>query len=184
MKFSIAVLTVAFLAHVLRAVDSFSLFSRPKSRDELFLEWFEAAGGVASGVGLQEFPSMGRGVVATTNLSADSVVLSIPTSIILSHATLKSSLDDLHRQLAESIPSDAHCVCAVLLLEKARGEASKFKAYLDVLPTDIPNLSYFSAESLEHLQSPALAAEVLQEQVCVCVCALCVLRLPLLSSTH
>ena len=128
MKFSLLVLTTALLAHVWHAAESFSFTffgsARPKrSKEELFLEWFAAAGGVASGVGLQEFPSMGRGVLATEDLTADTVVLSIPTSMILSHASLKTSPDELHRQLAQLLASDSHCVCAVLLLERVRVSA-------------------------------------------------------------
>jgi len=128
-----------------------------------FISWFEKHGGISK-VGLADFAGMGRGVQATSDVEVDSEVMVIPNKLILSQNNLLASSDPLHAQIAKVAASGEQAVIGALLLEKTRGEQSFFYEYLQVLPEHVPNLSYFSAKSLESLQSPALASEMLFEQ--------------------
>lgn len=48
-----------------------------------FLDWFRAAGGRADSVGVAEFPGMGKGVVARSDIREDDAMLFVPKDIIM-----------------------------------------------------------------------------------------------------
>ena len=150
----------------IRNSDAFlgGIFGGSTSPEEAFLSWFKDNGGMMNGVGLGDFPNMGRGVKATGDIKSGNEVMRIPTKIIFSQSSLLKSNDPMHVKIAKAIASDDLAVVAALLLEKQRDTNSKFYEYLQVLPKYIPNLSYYNTESLKHLQSPTLEKDALEGQ--------------------
>jgi protein-histidine N-methyltransferase len=129
---------------------------------QAFQKWFLKNGGRVNGLDIHDFPEMGRGLLATRNISKGEKILFIPKKLILSSNHAKTSNDPLHRQLYESFSSkDNELMIAFILLEKARGKDSFWYPYLNVLPTYVPNLAQFDKEELSELQSPAFSDEVI-----------------------
>eukprot|EP00605_Chrysophyceae_sp_TOSAG23-4_P000492 GSChrysophyteH1.ASY1.ANO1.551.1 assembled CDS len=158
---------VILCLHLLNVGTAFlsSLFGFPSvDKDARFVEWFKANGGEANKVGLEDFPGMGKGVSAIEDIQAEEEILNIPMHLILSKTSLMESEDPLHVTIAQTFQQDDHVIISVLLLEKQRGTGSRFYEYISVLPEMVPNLSFFSKSSLEHLQDSELISEVLYEQ--------------------
>lgn len=127
-----------------------------------FQRWFNANGGIAKGLDLSVFPEMGRGVLASIDISSKQEILFIPTSLIFSVSSAQNSTDEMHRKLAKIFVNHEELIIALILLEKCRGEESFWKPYLDVLPEYVPNLNAFSRVELEELHEPSFADEVMQ----------------------
>ena len=134
--------------------------------DVRFINWFHANGGRATKIGLSSFARMGRGIQALGNISSGEEVLRVPASLILSISTLAESRDPVHKAIVRSFGSDSgeDVVIAALLLELSRSDKSRFYEYISVLPRNVPNLSYFSKDSLAELQHAELQRDVLDSQ--------------------
>ena len=166
MRTSALIVILCFL-HLLNVGSAFlsSLFGFSSvDKDARFVEWFKSNGGEANKVGLRDFPGMGKGVSAIEDIQVDEKVLNIPMHLMFSKTSLMQSADPLHVTIAQTFQRDDHIIISALLLEKQRGTGSRFYEYISVLPERIPNLSFFSKKSLEHLQDPELISEVLYEQ--------------------
>jgi len=130
-----------------------------------FEAWFARRGGKALGVGVGEFSGLGRGVLALTNLSAGAEVLRVPMALTISTKSMAASEDELHVALTSAFANnDEQAVVACVLLEKARGSTSSFYEYMNVLPSYVPNLLYFPAQSLAALQEPEFERNALEAQ--------------------
>ncbi|KAJ0393566.1 hypothetical protein ATCC90586_007025 [Pythium insidiosum] len=106
-----------------------------RSPQHEFLDWFRAAGGVASGVSIGVFDGMGRGVIATQDIHEDDLLLRVPLDIIMCQATIEqvlpASLKAPFEQLRHA--SDEY-LTAFLVLEQRKGTASAWAPYLAILP--------------------------------------------------
>jgi hypothetical protein len=125
-----------------------------------FQKWFKANGGVVTGLDLATFPQMGRGVLASKDITSGQEVLFIPTPLIMSAVSAENSDDEMHRKLAKIFVNHEELIIALILLEKCRGQSSFWKPYLDVLPDYVPNMNAFSKAELAELQEPSFADEV------------------------
>lgn len=135
------------------------------SSDEViahFLNWFKANGGTTNGLDLGIFPEMGRGVLASRDITSGQEVLFIPTSLIFSALSAQNSEDEVHRKLGKIFANHEELIVALILLEKCRGNSSFWKPYLDVLPNYVPNLNTYSKAELAELQDSSFADEVAQ----------------------
>ena len=77
-------LSVGTLFLLLAAAPMAALAS-PSASDAIrnFHEWFDANGGVAPKLRLQEFPGMGLGVAAVDAVAEDDVVISVPLTLVV-----------------------------------------------------------------------------------------------------
>ena len=138
------------------------------SKDSAFLEWFRDNGGELDGVTIDQFDNMGRGILVEQNTVEGKRVIYVPSSIIFSQKNLehRSKQDTALKQIISAFPRDSEAaVTAWLILELKRGEQSFFKPYIDVLPSYVPSLIYFSPEELGDLQSPELSADAQNLQI-------------------
>lgn len=95
-----------------------------------------------------EFAHAGRGVSAQQDISPGQVFLSVPLSLCLSNETYRHTpLEVITRQL-----DMARGTAYVLLRERALGNSSFWKPYLDLLPTTLHSLGQWSVRDLRHLQ--------------------------------
>lgn len=141
-----------------------TVFCQNSDKGFLFMKWFHYHNGVSNNIVVSNFTDMGRGIKANAPITNGEEILFIPNDILLSRDLLLKSTDALHRRIAYEFESSEQCVIATLLLEKTRGENSKWIPYMNILPTYVPNLSFFSLASLNALVNPQLKAEALQTQ--------------------
>eukprot|EP01041_Mallomonas_annulata_P009302 gene9302-19309_t len=137
-----------------------SITSATEQSDIKFLQWFQSNGGKLSSIALQQFPNMGRGIVATTKVASNHEIIFVPNNLIISVAEIKASIDPQHLFFAKSFSNDGEIITAYLLYELWRGEQSFWTPYFNVLPKYIPNLSQFTAEELSELQHLEFEKEV------------------------
>ena len=128
------------------------------------MKWFHYHNGISNNIVVSNFTDMGKGIKTTQPITNGEEVLFIPNDILLSRDLLLKSTDSLHRRIAYEFESSEQCVIATLLLEKTRGDNSKWIPYMNILPKYVPNLSYFSLSSLNALVNPQLKAEALETQ--------------------
>ncbi|KAL6410211.1 Ribosomal N-lysine methyltransferase set11 [Ilyonectria robusta] len=97
------------------------------SIDEAFLPWTEAKGVKLKGVEPQVLPGRGIGVVATRNIRANDVILSVPTRSL-------RTIDTVPKAIAEALQPGVS-VHGVLAAEMALDKTDDFAMWRTVLPT-------------------------------------------------
>ena len=91
---------------------------------------------------MRTFGDMGRGVVADSLVAGDDVLF-VPAAVVLSRQTATSAG---HRELVELFKDSSSelSVMILLLYERALGDRSYFRPYLQVLPAYVPSLVHYS----------------------------------------
>ncbi|KAH7176339.1 hypothetical protein EDB81DRAFT_864021 [Dactylonectria macrodidyma] len=97
------------------------------SIDEAFLPWTEAKGVKLKGVEPQVLPGRGIGVVATRNIRANDVILSVPTRSL-------RTIDTVPKAIVDALQPGVS-VHGVLAAEMALDESDDFAMWRTVLPT-------------------------------------------------
>jgi hypothetical protein len=133
-----------------------------------FQEWFINSGGVSSAIGLHIYKDMGRGVVATEDITKGTTLLQVPIEMTISEEAvwMRATKDGLYKTLKEKLHGSRSDIIAVafLLLEKALGDKSDYAPYIALLPTSIPGLVTFNTDELSELHNAKLMQEVEAEQ--------------------
>ncbi|KAK4463059.1 hypothetical protein QBC42DRAFT_325456 [Cladorrhinum samala] len=153
-----------------------------------FLNWFENLPGATfhKEISIEDLrhQNAGRGIIAKSDIPADTVLFTIPRSSILCAATspLKElipeifDLDNVDDQFDDDDDGDDNndenkspsqkgqnswtLLILIMMYEHLRGEASPWKPYLDVLPSTFNTPMFWSPSELSALQSSALVSKV------------------------
>lgn len=96
--------------------------------------------------------------MATESIDAEENVMFIPDSLIMSHASMLASPDPVLSLMATKLGDTEIAITSFLLMESLVKD-SFWRPYFDVLPTEVPNLSYFSRKSLLELGNDDLVRE-------------------------
>ncbi|GAA6010244.1 hypothetical protein JCM11491_005408 [Sporobolomyces phaffii] len=124
-----------------------------------FLEWFKSAGGtVHDAVGFQQFEGMGRGAVALHDIDADTLLFSIPRSILLTTST--SALPSLLP--AEEWQQLSGWTPLILSMMYERLRTSTWTPYFDLLPEEksFNSLMFWTPDELSDLAGSTVTSKV------------------------
>ena len=134
------------------------------NNSHLFLSWFSSNGGKSINVSIREFPDMGRGVVATSNLAENDNILFAPNHLQITKELVSKTSG---ANFAKLLQSDEEVIIAYLLHEKSKGQESFWAPYIRVLPSYVPTVIYFSPYEINEFQNPTLIRNIigLQEEV-------------------
>jgi len=122
-----------------------------------FNQWLVSNGVTSEKVDYMFIPALKcNGVVCKVDLKQGETVFEVPKKcmIMQSHLFASKVWLDIHRS-SRVLQNAPHLMLALALLsEKFLGQASAFKAYLDILPTDFPSLPMFwSVADMEMLKN-------------------------------
>ncbi|ANZ75617.1 BA75_02653T0 [Komagataella pastoris] len=121
---------------------------------EAYNKWLEANLELAGNVKIEDLreKNEGRGVVATRDINEDEVLFSIPRNNVLNIQT--SSLANVKEGNGVILKNLNHWEGLILCLayERSLGDSSRWKGYLDTLPTSFNNLIFWNEEDLNSLK--------------------------------
>ncbi|KAL1839093.1 hypothetical protein VTJ49DRAFT_1861 [Mycothermus thermophilus] len=148
-----------------------------------FLNWFLAQPGAVFRSDLMSIEDLrgrnaGRGIIAKTDIAADTVLFTIPRDAIICAGTsvLKDKIPGIFDLdgVAQSDPEDGDdagssqdswtLLILVMLYEHLQGAASRWKPYLDVLPSSFDTPMFWSSAEVSELQASALVAKIGKEE--------------------
>lgn len=133
------------------------------SVEQAFKEWFEDNGGVFKKIDVFQSEAMGRGLIAVEDIQENDLIIKVPANVVLSMKTLRQATDPSLQLLTKGFEPET-ALAGWLLYEKCRGDESFFKPYIDILPTYISSLIYFSKDELHELENPEFFDEALLMQ--------------------
>jgi len=128
-------------------------------RLEVFSRWLTARDGVmiSGKVSVKPFEGFGNGISADGHILRGEEVMRIPKQVIISKETIHSSSLG-GKALVEALEHKPdNLLAAFLLLEKAKGLASNWFPYLQVLPESVPAVWLGNEEDLAMLGNEILA---------------------------
>ncbi|KAI0007353.1 SET domain-containing protein [Xylariaceae sp. FL0662B] len=155
------------------------------AKSESFLNWFKALPGATfhSDIKIEDLRERGagRGIVATTNIPEDAVLLTIPRVAIINTDTsdlpkripevfATTGLDDVDNEADEDgdetsgPPDNWVSLILVMIYEYLQGDRSRWKPYFDVLPGDFDTLMWWSEQELDELQASSVVSKVGKEE--------------------
>lgn len=122
---------------------------------EQFMNWLAENGARVEGVSIAEFPGYDLGMKAETDFVENQLILEIPRTLIFSTYTAAPELTVLQNDpLVQHMPQVA---LAIALLIERHKENSKWKPYLDMLPSSYTTVLYMKATDMIELKgSPTL----------------------------
>ncbi|CAN0022489.1 unnamed protein product, partial [Heterosigma akashiwo] len=123
-----------------------------------FLQWFERKGGVLTGVTLDYFGDMGRGLKATADIKEMDEVIFVPRSLTMTAERAEEDYPEL-----VGIQKELHTdeiITLYLLVEKKRGILSWWHPYIAVLPDYIPVGNLFTQEEVALTEDVRVVATV------------------------
>ncbi|XP_044581341.1 actin-histidine N-methyltransferase-like [Cotesia glomerata] len=122
---------------------------------EQFLKWLQENGANYEGTSIVEFPGYELGLKAGKNFSANDLLLQIPGKIIFSCETAAPELAALQNDpLIQHMPQVA---LAIALLIERHKDNSKWKPYLNILPSNYCTVLYMTTNDMIELKgSPTL----------------------------
>ncbi|XP_033331749.2 SET domain containing 3 isoform X1 [Megalopta genalis] len=126
-----------------------------------FMNWLKENGASIDGASVAEFPGYDLGLKAERNFQENELILRIPRELIFSIHNVAPELACLQNDpLIQHMPQVA---LAIALLIERHKESSKWKPYLDILPTSYTTVLYMTAaEMIELKGSPTLEAALKQ----------------------
>lgn len=126
------------------------------------LSWAQSQGVVLDGVHPAYTPEGWRGILATADLPADHVVLSVPEHLLMS--TRSAARDPELSAVLQRHPrlSDRQVLMLHLLHEASKGESSFWAAYIQQLPRAYTLLEGLADEQVQQLQVPFASAQAQQ----------------------
>ncbi|PHH73734.1 hypothetical protein CDD80_3612 [Ophiocordyceps camponoti-rufipedis] len=143
------------------------------SQTEAFTRWFTALPGakLLDAVEIADLRSRdaGRGIVATRDIPADSLLFSIPRKAILSVETseLRQRLPELFEPSEDDGDEDEEqglsswsAMILVLIYEHLLDQDSSWKPYLSILPETFDTPMFWTDDEITELQASALASKI------------------------
>lgn len=120
-----------------------------------FINWLKENGANVDGASVAEFPGYDLGLKAERNFLENELILRIPRGLIFSIHNAAPELITLQNDpLIQHMPQVALAIA--LLIERLK-ENSKWKPYLDILPTTYTTVLYMTAADMIELKgSPTL----------------------------
>lgn len=120
-----------------------------------FINWLTENGAQVDGLSIAEFPGYDLGLKAQTDFAENQLILEIPRGLIFSTYTAASELTILQNDpLVQHMPQVA---LAIALLIERHKENSKWKSYLDMLPSSYNTVLYMKTNDMIELKgSPTL----------------------------
>lgn len=120
-----------------------------------FVKWLTENGARVDGVSVAEFPGYDLGLKADADFAESQLILEIPRTLIFNTYTAAPELSVLQNDpLVQHMPQVALAIA--LLIEKHK-ENSKWKPYLDMLPSSYTTVLYMkTSEMMELKGSPTL----------------------------
>ena len=148
---------VRVLADIERMQDMKFVMTPRNQAIDRFMKWLTDNGAEIHGVSLAEFPGYDMGVKADRHFNANDIAVEIPRKLIMSTETAAPEM--MHFQndpLIQHMPQVA--LAMALLIEKHKPN-SKWKPYIDVLPTKYSTVLYMSTDEMAELKgSPTLGS--------------------------
>ncbi|KAF9699224.1 hypothetical protein EKO04_003322 [Ascochyta lentis] len=147
-----------------------------KAATDRFLDWFKSVGGEFRDdlVEIRDLRSQGagRGIVATKDIPQDCTIFTIPRSAIINVETsdLPKKLPKIFETAFEEEDEDSEpldpweSLILIMVYEHLQGEASRWKPYLDVLPTTFDTPMFWSEAELRELNATVLTQEKIGKQ--------------------
>ncbi|BDA40695.1 probable actin-histidine N-methyltransferase at N-terminal half [Coccomyxa sp. Obi] len=127
---------------------------------ECLLIWAES-----QGCSIPHIEVNGRQLLAKKDIPTDSVLFDIPQHLLLheglawDHSVYGSAFKLLKEEVGDALDR-RWTLCLLLLIEKARGKASKWASYIEVLPRQYEDPVWWSDEDLLILKGSRLGAAV------------------------
>lgn len=122
-------------------VQSIALASRGPV--EALVAWLRAGGARVDRLAVRTAADGRRGAVASAAIPAGEPVLAIPHERLLTHTLASRSPIGRALERAGIDPADAHTCLAAFLIAEARDRGSRWRPYLDALPTSYPHMPCF-----------------------------------------
>ncbi|SGZ12166.1 BQ5605_C028g10485 [Microbotryum silenes-dioicae] len=127
-------------------------------QEQAFVDWLKSNGATVNpSIGLTQFEGMGRGAVALQDIQPDTLLFSLPRSILLTTST-----SSLSSQVPLSTLTGWTPLILSLMYEYLR--TSKWKPYFDLLPASFDSLMFWSDPELEQLKGSAVLDKVGKEE--------------------
>ena len=119
-------------------------------------EWLQENNIDIRGAKVAEFPGFGAGMRATKDIKEGSLLASIPVATFF---TSRAAREDYLKALVEEYPevNDQLLLALIIHVEKHKTD-SKFKTWLDSLPSKFTTSLYFAEPDLEELKGSSLLA--------------------------
>ena len=116
-----------------------------------FINWLTENGAQVDGLSIAEFPGYDLGLKAETDFAENQLILEIPRALIFSTYTAASELTILQNDpLVQHMPQVALAIA--LLIERYK-ENSKWKPYLEMLPSSYNTVLYMKTNDMIELKS-------------------------------
>ncbi|GAB1313744.1 Ribosomal lysine N-methyltransferase 4 [Madurella fahalii] len=143
-----------------------------------FANWFRAFSGATfhKDIAIEDLRerNAGRGIVAKADIEADTVLFTIPRNAIICSATstlkdqipnvfnLEDDDDERSEDEGSSVASQDSWTLLILIMmhEYLQGNASRWRPYLDVLPSAFDTPMFWSDAELAELQASSLVAKI------------------------
>ncbi|CCA68310.1 related to SET7-Regulatory protein [Serendipita indica DSM 11827] len=124
-----------------------------------FLKWFRDSGATLHpAVGIKDFEGVGRGAVALHDIQKDTVLFTVPRSILLSTRT--APLRDILGDEDWSTLKGWEGLILSMMYEDSRVKDSPWSGYLQDLPTKFDTLMFWTDEELEQLQASTVRDKI------------------------
>nr|XP_034183424.1 actin-histidine N-methyltransferase-like [Osmia lignaria] len=125
------------------------------------INWLKENNANVDGASVAEFPGYDLGLKAERDFLENELILKIPRNLIFNTVNAAPELTALKNDpLIQDMPQVA---LAIALLIERHKENSKWKAYLDILPTTYTTVMYMTAADMIELKgSPTLVAALKQ----------------------
>ncbi|KJA29063.1 hypothetical protein HYPSUDRAFT_177169 [Hypholoma sublateritium FD-334 SS-4] len=146
-----------------------SLTQPPLPETPPFLAWFQAHGGQIdlAAIDIVAFPAAegGRGVVARVDIPEGQAVFAVPRALVLSTRTsaLRARFG-VKEWAAARLHEGWSGLILCMMWEEARGGASEWAGYFEILPTKFDTPMFWDAADLAELQGTAVVDKLGREQ--------------------
>lgn len=130
------------------------------ARVERFKEWAESRGVVNTAVEIATIPGYELGLKAIRDIKAEEKVISVPHHTIFS----MESLPETERNLIDNFSALGNFkLVFALIIEKARGDQSAWKPYIDVLPAKYNTVLYYTPAQMQKLRRTAVCSVAVRQ---------------------
>lgn len=132
-----------------------------------FVSWCHSQGAKFPKLELKKFAGYDLGLVAKQPLKKEEVFIEIPESMIFSFSKIKDDLPEiLKKRVFLDCPlfdGKSHLRLAFALMVEKLNPNSKWKPYLDVLPTKFSTVLYFTPADMKELQGTMALSSACQQ---------------------